>query len=232
MTPRTKARLAGTAQLLEGATSTCGQVIVFGKLAVAGDAAATAANILAHERLFWLGLASCVAGVMFHLVWGALFYDLFRVLNRTLNVLAAFAVLVACSVQALAAVLYIAPWLILRGGGSVAALSEPQRQLLALWFFRWNDYAFDVYLAFFGLWCLLIGVLIIRSTFLPWILGVLLAIDGLAWMLYLSPPLGRELFSYIAIVAAVAEIPLMLWLLVFGVNERKWRERAQVAEAT
>jgi len=229
MRPRTKGRLAGAAEALEGLTATYGQVIVTGKLVVGGDAAATAANLIANEKLYWLGLASCLVGVLFHIVWGALFYDLFRVVNRGLARLSALVVVVACSIQAVAAVLYLAPWLILHGGGSMAAFSEEQRQLLALWFFRWNDYAFEIYLVFFGFWCLLIGILIFRSTFLPWILGVLLMIDGLAWMLYLSPPLGRQLFPYIAIASALSEIPLQLWLLIFGVNEQRWTEQASAA---
>jgi len=226
MSARGKARLAGAAEFLEGLTSAYGQVIVTGKLVVEGSAAATAANLVANEKLYWLGLASCLFGVIFHILWGALFYDLFRVVNRSLARLAAFVVIVACSVQAVAAVLYLAPWLVLNGAGSLGAFSVEQRQSLALWLFRWNDYTFEIYLVFFGFWCLLIGILIFRSTFLPWILGVLLTIDGLAWMLYVSPPLGRQLFTYIAIASALSEIPLQLWLLLFGVNEQRWREKA------
>ena len=229
LSARGKARLAGAAEFFEGLTSAYGQVIVPGRLVVEGSAAATAVNLAANERLYWLGLASCLAGVMFHIVWGALFYDLFKVVNRRLSRLAAFVVIVACSVQAVAAVLYLAPWLILHGGGSMTAFSEEQRQLLALWFFHWNDYAFEIYLVFFGFWCVLIGILIFRSTFLPWILGVLLVIDGLAWMLYISPPLGRQLFTYIAIASALAEIPLQLWLLIFGVNEKRWKDKVAAA---
>jgi hypothetical protein len=86
--------------------------------------------------------------------------------------------------------------------------------------------AFDLYLIFFGLWCVLIGYLIFRSAFLPRILGVLLAIDGLGWMLYLSPPLASNLFPPIATAAGLAEIPLELWLIVAGVNAQRWREQA------
>jgi hypothetical protein len=72
----------------------------------------------------------------------------------------------------------------------------------------------------------LIGYLIFRSAFLPRILGVLLAIDGLGWMFYLSPPLAAHLFPLIATAAGFAEIPLELWLIVAGVNAQRWREQA------
>ena len=146
-------------------------MIVVGRLVVAGDAAATAANLVAHERLYWLGLASCLVGVLFHVAWAALFYDLFKVVNRGVARFATFVILVGCAVQAVAAVLYLAPWLVLHGGGSLGSFTAEQRQGLALWLFGWNDYTFEVYLVFFGFWCLLIGWLIFRSTFLPRILG-------------------------------------------------------------
>jgi hypothetical protein len=62
--PRFNARMAGVFQLLEALTATFGQVIVRDRLIVAGNAAATTANILGHERLFWLGFASSLIGVV------------------------------------------------------------------------------------------------------------------------------------------------------------------------
>jgi Domain of unknown function (DUF4386) len=70
--PRFKARMAGVFQLLEALTATFGQVIIRDRLVVAGNAAATAANILGRERLFWLGCALSLIGVAFHIAWAAL----------------------------------------------------------------------------------------------------------------------------------------------------------------
>jgi hypothetical protein len=93
-----------------------------------------------------------------------------------------------------------------------------------------NGYASNAYLVFFGLWCVLIGFLIFRSTFMPRLLGVLLAIAGLGWMMYLVPPLAIRLFiPYIAGASALGEIPLLLWLLVVGVNVQRWKEQANAA---
>ena len=52
-------------------------------------------------------------------------------------------------------------------------------------------------LVFFGFYCLLIGYLIIRSTFLPRILGVLMVIAGVSWLTFLSPTLANHLSPYI-----------------------------------
>jgi hypothetical protein len=79
-------------------------------------------------------------------------------------------------------------------------------------------------LVFFGFYCLLIGYLIFRSTFLPRILGVLMAFAGLGWLTFLSPPLANHLSPYIFAPGILGEGALTLWLLVMGVNEQQWKE--------
>lgn len=228
--PRSLARMAGVSQLLEALTATFGQVFVLGRFVVSGNAAATAANILGHERLFRLGFASSLIGVIFHIAWALLLYDLLKPVNRRLSLFAVFVILVGCAIQALASLFYLAPLLVLGGGNSLSAFTADQLQALAYMFVRLNGYAFNTYLVFFGLWCVLIGFLIFRSTFLPRVLGVLLAISGLGWMIYLVPPLAIRLFiPYIAGASALGEIPLELWLIVMAVNAERWKEQASAA---
>src|SRR6202162_3856924 len=192
--PRFKARMAGVCQLMEAVTAATGQVFIPGKLVVAGNAAATAANILGHQRLFWLGFVLSLIGVAFHIAWALLMYELLKPVNKSLSLLAAFVILVGCAIQALVSLLYLAPLLILQGGSSVSAFTPEQLQALALLFLKLNQYAFNIDLAFYGIWCVLTGYLIFKSTFLPRILGVLLAIGGLGYVTYLYPPLAYYLF--------------------------------------
>jgi len=227
--PRFKARMAGVFQLLEAITAASPGVFILGRLVVAGNAAATAANILGHERLFWLGFASSLIGVACHIVWAFLMYELLKPVSRSLSLLAAFVILVGCAIQAIASLFYLAPLIILQGGSSLSAFTAQQLQELALMFVKLNTYAFDIYLVFFGFWCILTGYLIFRSTFLPRVLGVLFAISGLGWVTYLSPPLANHLWPYIAAASALGEIPLEFWLMVMGVNAQRWREQASTA---
>jgi Domain of unknown function (DUF4386) len=155
--PRFRARMAGVFQLLESVTATFGQVIVLGRLVVSGNAAATAANILGHERLFWLGFASSRVAVVFHAVYAVLFYDLLKPVNRRVSLLALLVLLVASAIQAVTGLLYLSPLLILQGGSSVSAFTLAQLQALALVFLKLNAYALNVHLVFFGLWCILTG---------------------------------------------------------------------------
>jgi hypothetical protein len=80
-------------------------------------------------------------------------------------------------------------------------------------------------LVFFGPFCLVLGFLIFKSTFLPRILGVLMVLAGLGWLIFLSP-LASHVTIYLKILGFIAEASLMLWLLVMGVNIPK-RKRKQ-----
>jgi hypothetical protein len=86
-------------------------------------------------------------------------------------------------------------------------------------------------LVFFGPYCLLLGYLIFRSIFLPRILGVLMALAGLGWLIFLSP-LAKHLSTYLKVLGFLAEASLMLWLLVMGVNDQRWKEQAGAARSS
>ncbi|MGA8533397.1 MAG: DUF4386 domain-containing protein [Candidatus Tumulicola sp.] len=84
-------------------------------------------------------------------------------------------------------------------------------------------------LPIFGLFNLTIGYLILRSTFLPRALGILMVLSGVGWLMVLSPELVKRLGTYIEVIGIVAEACLMLWLLVVGVNVQRWSEQAAAA---
>lgn len=82
-------------------------------------------------------------------------------------------------------------------------------------------------LPIFGLFNLTIGILILKSTFLPRGLGVLMTLSGLGWLTFLSPELLKYLRAYVEILGIAAEGSLMLWLLVKGVNVQRWNAQAR-----
>jgi hypothetical protein len=96
-----------------------------------------------------------------------------------------------------------------------------------------HSQGYNISLVFFGFYCLLIGYLIFRSTFLPRVLGVLMAVAGLCYMPYgfatfLSPEFAAGLFPWVMMPGA-GELVLALWLLVIGVNVQRWEEQARSA---
>jgi hypothetical protein len=65
----------------------------------------------------------------------------------------------------------------------------------------------------------------------PRVLGVLSAFAGLGWLSFLSPTLGYRLFPCTAAFGLLGATALILWLLVFGVNEQRWKAQAAAAAA-
>ena len=226
--PRSRARITGVVYLLFFLTTIFATSLI-NKLVVSDDAAATAHNILAHEPLFRFGVITGLVSAAFYIALAALFYHLFKPVNRSLSLVAAFFSLMGCAILGFGSVLQLAPLVFLGGGRYLSVFSAQQLQALAYTFLELNDQGFNIALLFFGLYCILIGYLIFRSTFLPRILGVLMMLAGLGWLAFLAPPVADHLSLYIEGLGILAEVLLMLWLLVFGVNPQRWKEQAGAA---
>ena len=226
--PRPRARITGVVYAVYFLTAVLGEFFLRG-LVVFGNAAATTNNLLAHQPLFRLGLATGLIATACYIAVTALFYDLFKPVNRSLSLLAAFFSLVGCAISAFASLFQLAPFVVLGGSQYLGVFKMEQLRALALMFLELNTQAANIDLVFFGVYCLLIGYLIFRSAFLPRILGVPMAFAGLGWLTFLSPLLANYLSPYILILGFLAELSLMLWLLVMGVNVQRWKEQASVA---
>jgi Domain of unknown function (DUF4386) len=227
--PRFKARIAGGLYLSGVANLFAGAVL--GTLIVNGDAAATAHNILAHETLYRLAFTADLITVPCYIAVTALFYTLFKPVNRSLALLAAFFGLAGSTMWALNDFFFLAPLVVLGGAHSVTAVTADQLQ--ALVFLNLHAQGSNIVMVAFGFHVILIGYLIFRSTFLPRILGVLMAIAGVCYLTnsfanFLSPEFAAHLVPYILIPGGV-EIVLALWLLVMGVNAQRWKEQASAA---
>jgi hypothetical protein len=234
MTERTKksslslmARIAGTLYLLTMLTGIFAEGFVSGRLVVSGDAAATAANILAHKGLFQLGFAVYLIEMACQTAMTALFYRLLKPAGRSVSLVAAYLGLTGCVIKTLSRLFFITPLFILGGAHYLSVFSTQQLQALALLFLKVNDHGAGIALVFFGFYAILTGYLMIRSTFLPRILGVLSVLGGLGWLSFLYPPLGYRLFPYIAAFGLLGALSLIVWLLVKGVNEQRWKEQAE-----
>jgi len=236
MTERTKesslrslARIAGSLYLITILTGIFSAGYVSGRLVVNGDAAATAANILAHPGLLQLGFAVYLIEMACQVAITALFYSLLKPAGRNVSLVAAFLGLTGCVIKTFSRLFFIAPLFILGGAHYLSVFSAEQLQALALLFLKVNDRGAGIALVFFGFYAILTGYLIIKSTFLPRILGVLSVVGGLGWLTFLYPPLGSRLFPFLAIFAILGAASLIVWLLVKGVNEQRWKEQSAAA---
>ena len=179
-----------------------------------GDAAATAAGLLAHESAWRAGIALSLAGNLIYIALAVLFYRLFAPVNRTISLLGAFLALAGATVQIVALLLQVAPLVILKD----PLLALPQAQAEALLSLRVYNASFSLSFVIFGLFDVAIGFLIYRSTFLPRAIGMLMMLAGAGWLTFLWPPLALRLMPVVYPLGAVAELVLMAWLITKGVE--------------
>jgi len=232
MSPRVKARIAGVLYLVSAEAFSFAEFSVRGKLVVFGNAAVTAHNILANERLYRLGFA--VEVVPLYLIVTFILYDLLKLVNKRLSQLAFVFSIAGCTLSAFNSLLHLAPLVLLRGMNSSAAFTTDQLQTLALMSLKLSTEGLNVCMVFFGFYCFLLGYLIFRSFFLPRIIGTLLALAGLCYLTnsfvtIIAPAFAAHLYPYI-LVPGIGELLLALWLVVMGVNVNRWKEQAGVAE--
>jgi hypothetical protein len=216
------ARVAGVAMLLSIVFGFLGEMYLPGKFIVRGDAAATAANILAHPTLFRLNFASYLVEGICDVALCVFFYILLRPVNRNLALLSAFFGIVSMVTFAVAQGSLFSASLILRDTGGMAAFTVEQRNALAFLAIRIATMLASLFLCMYGIASMIRGYLWMRSGYLPKVIGILWMIGGAGFFVrsiaYILAPAYSS--ALLLIPMAVAGIPLMLWLLVRGVDER------------
>ena len=229
-----KARLAGLLWLLVIVLGIFAEKFVRGGLIVSGNAAATATNVLASEQLFRLGILADLAATGAYIGATFLVYELMKPVSRSVSLfsallgLAGSVVMIANLVNNLEVLFY------LKGGDYLAPLAVAQQQALAYVSIKLYAAGYNLAMTVFAGQVLLLGWLIIRSTFLPRILGLLFLIEGVCgWIraagIFLFPAFPASLNEGLLMPGLAAEGGLALWLLVMGVNVSRWREQAEQA---
>ncbi|NYF80186.1 DUF4386 domain-containing protein [Granulicella arctica] len=216
---RSRARLLGFVYLLYFVAAIWGGLLVKG-FTVQGDAVATAHNFAVHQVAVRAASAMGLVSIALYLVLTALFYELFRPVSRRLSLIATLLSVAACTIQAFGDV-FLAPLQML--AGSQGGFEMEELRSLAQASLAMHTQALQIALVLFGCFDLLIGILIVRSGFLPRIFGVLMVLAGFGWLIYLWPPLADELSRVVQPLGFLAEAVLLVWLLAKGVDEERWR---------
>lgn len=224
--PLLQARVAGACWLLTILAGIFG-MYVWSSLVVSGDAAQTATNILSNGAFFRAGTAATLISTGSYLGATLYAYELLKPVNRPVSRLAAFFSFVGCAVLAVSSLFEFIPFSLLRGDRYLSVFTPEQLQAFSFVFLRLSHQTYNIGMIFFGMHILLVGYLILKSNFLPRIVGALLMFGGLCYLTFLAPPLAVSLSPYNVVPGGLGEITLALWLLVKGVNVGRWKEQAR-----
>jgi hypothetical protein len=216
---------AKTAGLLYLIIIVCGiysEVFVRSALIVPGDAAATVSNIMASEGLFKLAFVSDTIMLISDVAIAILFYLLLKPVSKILALTAAAFRLTQAAILGLNLLHYYTALLLLNGAGYTSTFNPDQLDALAVLFLDIHSYGYDLGLIFFGFSNIILGYLVVKSDYLPGMLGYGLIA---AAVVYLIGSFTRFLFpdhlSFVEplyIVPLIAELAFGLWLLLKGVK--------------
>ena len=218
------ARIAGILYLLVGIFGGFAEGYVDPKMYAAGNAAASAGNVIAHSELVRLGVVAHLLDGTFFIFTAMVLYVLLREVNK--NVARAMVILVALAsgIICLNAVFQFEALRVAIDSTYAAAFGVAGSNALVLLLLDMQHYGTLVAQVFFGLWLVPLGYLAYKSEMFPKWLGVLLIAGGVCYLVdllaaFLAPDLSQSLHTFVVIPSAAAEIVMVLYLLIIGVRK-------------
>jgi Domain of unknown function (DUF4386) len=186
---------------------------------VPGDATATARNITGAEFLFRLGILAMLVSQISFLFLGLSLYKLFENVDREQARLMVVLIAVGAAIELVNCLNLIAPLILLSGADFLSVFSKSQLDALALGSLRLNSGGHGIVTAFWSLWLVPFGILVIRSGYFPKILGVLLILAGVPYLVSsfttIVMPTHNQVVS-ILMPLMLGELPMLFWLLFKG----------------
>jgi len=232
--PKRLARIAGILYLLVGIFGGFAEGYVEPKMYVAGNAAATAGNVVANSGLLRIGVvADLLDGTVFVFLALTLYILLKHVhksVARAMLVLVAIATTITC----LVAVFEFEGLRVATGAVNMAAFGTEGSNALVLLLLDTQHYGLLIAQIFFGLWLVPLGYLAYKSEMFPKTLGAVLIVGGVCYLVdllaaFLLPDLSQRIHAFVVIPSAIAEVSMVLYLLVKGVNTAKAADRILAA---
>jgi hypothetical protein len=222
-TPKRLARIAALFYLLVAICGGFAEGFVDPRMYVAGDAAATAGNVVAHAGLVRLGVVAHLANAVFFVLTAVALYLLLNHVHKTVARVMVLLVALAAGITALNAVFQFEGLRVATDGAYAAAFGAAGSDALVLLLLDIQHYGTLAGQVFFGLWLAPLGYLAYRSGLFPKALGVALVVTTVSYLVdvlaaFLAPDLARQLHPFLIIAPIIAEVWLLLYLLVKGVR--------------
>jgi hypothetical protein len=221
--PKRLARIAGLLYFAVGILGAFAFAGVYTAMYVAGDAAATANNLVANSGLVRIGVAADLIQVT---VWVFLAMTLY-VLLRHVSGYAARAMVVLVTIGASISFLNILfefqGMRIATDPSYAAAAGTAGTDALVMLMLDLQHYGYLIAGIFFGLWLVPLGYLAFKSGMFPKVLGIVLVVGGIGYLFdtlaaFVAPELSTPIHAVAALLGIVAEVSLLAYLLVKGVR--------------
>ncbi len=236
--PKRLARIAGVLYLINAVFGFFAFGYVVGKVYVAGDAAKTAANVVANPGLVRIGVVADLFQGTEWLFLALTLYILLRHVHQSAARAMVVLVAVGAAIVCLNDVFQFESVRVATQNSYAAALGATGSSALVLLLLDIHHYGFLVAQIFFGLWLMPLGYLAYKSAMFPKALGVALIVGGAGYLVgllavFLVPDfgLGEKINVFVTIPSAVAELSMVLYLLVIGVKAPKPTDQRILAVA-
>ncbi|MBN1820070.1 MAG: DUF4386 domain-containing protein [Prolixibacteraceae bacterium] len=218
-TIKTNARTAGVLYLIVILAGLFSELFVRSGIIVPGDAMATAEKIAKNELLFRFGFISDLIMAISDVGLALLFYLLLKSVNQGISLLAAFFRLAQATVIGINLLNYYLPLLLLGDDFYLNSFSGEQLNSLSLLFLNAHSYGYLISGVFFGISCILLGILIFKAEYFPKWLGILVSSAGISYLIdcfvsFLFPELSSTSEILVMTVAVVSELTLCLFLFL------------------
>ena len=220
-----QAREAGILYLLVALVASIGILYLPRDLIARGDAAETARRIVASESVFRIRIFSELASTTLMLFLVLALYRLLKGVNERQAMLMVSLVVAAVPIAFLLVLNDIAALIVFGHPAFLSVFDKPQLDALGYLFIRIHSQGGVLATVFWGLWLFPFGVLVFQSGFMPRALGVLLIINGLAYVTHASTSLLLPQYSgvvaqFAMVPELVGELATILWLLIWGARVR------------
>lgn len=218
------ATLAGSAYLIIFILGIFDNFFIFKSLIVPGNASLTANNVIANEQLFRWGTSIWLFVLILDVIIAWALYIFLKPVNKMFSLLAGWFRIVYTAIFGITQILMFIALEILSNTDYLSVFTKDQLNAFSMMFIKAHDTGFLISLVFFGVHCLLLGYLVIKSDYIPHILGFLLIaasfgyiIDSFAHFL-ISNYVDYEMIFLIivAVPAIIAELSFPLWMLIKG----------------
>lgn len=229
---QTYARVAGLLFVISIAAGGFGEGYAPAQLIVGNDAAATVANLKANDLMYRLSFAAYLVEALCDIAIAVIFYVLLKPVSRGLALVAAFLGLLSTAIYAVCEVFYFGlPQLLLRDAEYLKTFSPEQINTLTLLSLKLFNYGAGLFLVLYGTGWIIRGWLMIRSGYLPKVLGLLMIVGGLSFAASTITQVLAPQYTtpYMLFAMAPGGVLLGLWLLIRGVNVAKWEAKATAA---